>query len=61
VPADGYGPSLRIRMAPPTESRHIAAMRVLVVDDSERLRQTLAAGLRTKGVSVETAANGLTR
>jgi len=46
-------------MAQPTVSRHIAAMRVLVVDDSERLRQTLAAGLRNKGVSVETAADGI--
>jgi two-component system copper resistance phosphate regulon response regulator CusR len=46
-------------MAQPPAPRHIAAMRVLVVDDSERLRQTLAAGLRTKGVSVETAADGI--
>jgi len=33
-------------------------MRVLVVDDSERLRENLAAGLRSQGMSVETAADG---
>ena len=36
-----------------------AGMRVLVVDDSERLRQSLAAGLRSQGMAVETAANGV--
>lgn len=34
-------------------------MRVLVVDDSERLRQSLAAGLRSQGMAVETAADGV--
>jgi two-component system copper resistance phosphate regulon response regulator CusR len=33
-------------------------MRVLVVDDSERVRKTLATGLRTHGMAVETAADG---
>jgi len=33
-------------------------MRVLVVDDSERLRETLAQGLRSEGMTVETAADG---
>jgi len=36
-----------------------AGMRVLVVDDSERLRQSLAAGLRSQGMAVETAADGV--
>ncbi len=34
------------------------AMRVLVVDDSERVRKTLATGLRGHGMAVETAADG---
>ena len=33
-------------------------MRVLVVDDSERVRKTLAAGLHAQGFAVETAADG---
>lgn len=33
-------------------------MKVLVVDDSERLRESLATGLRTMGMTVETAADG---
>ncbi len=33
-------------------------MRVLVVDDSERVRKTLAAGLHAQGIAVETAADG---
>jgi two-component system copper resistance phosphate regulon response regulator CusR len=33
-------------------------MRVLVVDDSERVRKTLATGLREHGMAVETAADG---
>ncbi len=33
-------------------------MRVLVVDDSERVRKTLADGLRTQGMAVDTAADG---
>jgi two-component system copper resistance phosphate regulon response regulator CusR len=33
-------------------------MRVLVVDDSERVRRTLAIGLRSHGMAVETAADG---
>ncbi|HSN72007.1 MAG TPA: response regulator transcription factor, partial [Steroidobacteraceae bacterium] len=32
--------------------------KVLVVDDSERLRDTLACGLRSQGMGVETAADG---
>lgn len=36
-----------------------AGMRVLVVDDSERLRQSLAAGLRSQGMAVETAGDGV--
>jgi two-component system response regulator QseB len=36
-----------------------AGMRVLVVDDSERLRQSLAAGLRSQGMAVEAAADGV--
>lgn len=35
-----------------------AGMRVLVVDDSERVRNTLATGLRSRGFAVETAADG---
>jgi two-component system copper resistance phosphate regulon response regulator CusR len=35
-----------------------AGMRVLVVDDSERVRNTLASGLREHGMAVETAADG---
>jgi two-component system copper resistance phosphate regulon response regulator CusR len=34
------------------------AMRVLVVDDSERVRKTLATGLRAHGMAVEAAADG---
>ena len=34
------------------------SMRVLVVDDSERVRKTLATGLRAHGMAVETAADG---
>lgn len=34
-------------------------MRVLVVDDSERVRKTLADGLRTQGMAVDTAADGV--
>jgi two-component system response regulator QseB len=37
----------------------IRRMKVLVVDDSERLRETLAAGLRAEGMAVETAADGM--
>lgn len=37
---------------------HIASMRVLVVDDSERLRQALAVGLTAQGMTVETAVDG---
>jgi two-component system copper resistance phosphate regulon response regulator CusR len=33
-------------------------MRVLVVDDSERVRKTLASGLRAQGIAVETAVDG---
>ncbi len=33
-------------------------MKVLVVDDSERLRETLAAGLRAEGMAADTAADG---
>lgn len=33
-------------------------MKVLVVDDSERIRENLAAGLRSQGMVVETAADG---
>jgi two-component system copper resistance phosphate regulon response regulator CusR len=36
----------------------IVCMRVLVVDDSERVRKTLASGLRAHGMAVETAADG---
>jgi DNA-binding response OmpR family regulator len=35
-------------------------MKVLVVDDSDRLRETLAAGLRAEGMAAETAADGMT-
>jgi DNA-binding response OmpR family regulator len=38
---------------------HSRDMKVLVVDDSERLRETLAAGLRAEGMAVETAADGV--
>ena len=35
-----------------------SCMRILVVDDSERVRKTLAAGLHAQGFAVETAADG---
>jgi DNA-binding response OmpR family regulator len=37
---------------------HSAPMRVLVADDSERVRKSLASGLRAHGMAVETAADG---
>jgi two-component system, OmpR family, response regulator QseB len=40
------------------DATQTAGMRVLVVDDSERVRNTLAAGLRAHGLAVETAADG---
>lgn len=45
-------------MARTSELAQSRAMKVLVVDDSERLRETLAAGLRAEGMAVETAADG---
>jgi DNA-binding response OmpR family regulator len=45
-------------MALPPEGGQSPSMRVLVVDDSERVRKTLATGLRTHGMAVETAADG---
>jgi DNA-binding response OmpR family regulator len=45
-------------MACATVTAHSDDMRVLVVDDSERVRKTLATGLRARGIAVETAADG---
>jgi DNA-binding response OmpR family regulator len=45
-------------MACATVTAHSDSMRVLVVDDSERVRKTLATGLRARGMAVETAADG---
>ncbi len=47
-----------IRMVVPTVEGHSPVMRVLVVDDSERVRRTLATGLHAHGMAVETAADG---
>jgi two-component system response regulator QseB len=47
---------LRIHAA--AELRKVAPMRVLVVDDSKRLREALATGLRAQGMVVETACDG---
>ena len=45
-------------MEPEPVAGQSPAMRVLVVDDSERVRKTLATGLRGHGMAVETAADG---
>jgi len=47
-----------LRIAVAQESRTVVFMRVLVVDDSERLRKALATGLTADGMVVETAADG---
>jgi len=46
-------------MAPPPVAGQSPVMRVLVVDDSERVRKTLATGLQAHGMAVETAADGV--
>jgi len=45
-------------MDPAAPGVQSSSMRVLVVDDSERVRKTLATGLRAHGMAVETAADG---
>jgi two-component system copper resistance phosphate regulon response regulator CusR len=45
-------------MEPPPLAVQSPSMRVLVVDDSERVRKTLATGLRAHGMAVETASDG---
>jgi two-component system copper resistance phosphate regulon response regulator CusR len=45
-------------MEPPPLAVQSPSMRVLVVDDSERVRKTLATGLRAHGMAVETAPDG---
>jgi len=45
-------------MEPPAVAGQSPSMRVLVVDDSERVRKTLATGLRAHGMAVETASDG---
>jgi len=45
-------------MEPAPVDMQSADMRVLVVDDSERVRKTLATGLKARGMAVETAADG---
>lgn len=45
-------------MEPEPVAGQSPGMRVLVVDDSERVRKTLATGLRAHGMAVETAADG---
>ena len=47
-----------IRMEPEPAARQSPPMRVLVVDDSERVRKTLATGLRSHGMAVDTVADG---
>jgi two-component system copper resistance phosphate regulon response regulator CusR len=47
-----------IRMEPASTAMQSPAMRVLVVDDSDRVRKTLATGLKARGMAVETAADG---
>ena len=47
-----------IRMALPEAAGQSLGMRVLVVDDSERVRNTLAAGLHARGMAVDTAPDG---
>jgi len=47
-----------IRMAAARRRAHSERMRVLVVDDSERVRRTLAERLREHGMNVDTAADG---
>lgn len=55
----GGSPGLpSIRMEAGAAAGQSPAMRVLVVDDSERVRRTLATGLRKHGMTVETAADG---
>ena len=49
---------LAVRMANPVAAVQSPAMRVLVVDDSERVRKTLASGLHGRGFVVETAEDG---
>ena len=49
---------LSLRMEPAPTGAQSRAMRVLVVDDSERVRKTLATGLKARGMAVETAADG---
>jgi len=45
-------------MVCPAMTTQSDSMRVLVVDDSERVRKTLATGLKSRGMAVETAADG---
>jgi two-component system copper resistance phosphate regulon response regulator CusR len=45
-------------MAAQMKTAQSCTMRVLVVDDSERVRKTLATGLHAHGMAVETAADG---
>ena len=47
-----------IRMVDQVTTAQSGGMRVLVVDDSERVRKTLATGLHAHGMAVETAADG---
>jgi two-component system copper resistance phosphate regulon response regulator CusR len=47
-----------MRMEPGLPAGQSPPMRVLVVDDSERVRKTLAAGLRIHGMAVEAVADG---
>ena len=49
---------LAVRMANPEAAVQSPAMRVLVVDDSERVRKTLASGLHGLGFVAETAEDG---
>jgi len=49
---------LAVRMANPGAAVQSPAMRVLIVDDSERVRKTLASGLHGRGFVAETAEDG---
>ena len=50
---------IAVRMAVPTSGGQSSRMRVLVVDDSERVRKTLATGLHGRGFVAETAEDGV--
>jgi two-component system copper resistance phosphate regulon response regulator CusR len=57
-----YGETTQLpstRKEPEPSVRQSLPMRVLVVDDSERVRKTLATGLRSHGMAVDAVADGV--